>query len=460
VKKPSEKVALGKGGRKGRKATAKPKAKRRRTAGAADASSEVQSDVIQRPADVGALPALEEADKSAFSTAKTNWLFGEWEKLAAIDLAALDQHPDRDRLALLVAAAQQQLGRYQDARETVRLATAWGCDKQLLATVLVAGVHNTLGRAMALSKNDARAARHFQAAVAVGSPVSGSIELMGHARSVREVIKMGLLPDAAALMEKSLASAASHSERPRDSEMRLQMLEAELGLLRAGLTLAAQRKQLYGGPDASSRIADGEMSTSQLGQDLWVLQKTGHKRGGYFVEFGATNGILLSNTYLLENRYDWRGICAEPHPGFFAQLRKNRRCQVSDACIAGEGGRDVEFILADEYGGIADFANTDMHAEKRNAFRAAGKTMHLMTTSLDELLTSHRAPRNIDYLSIDTEGSEYEILKSFPFERWRIRCITVEHNYQPVREAIRLLLESHGYQREEAQWDDWYHLPE
>jgi len=406
--------------------------------------------------DTEMLPVIEGYDASMLSQAKTQWFFGEWDALAKCDLDRLRHHPDRDRLALLVAAAQQQLGEHDNALKSARLAIQWGCRRDLLAQVLVAGVHNTLGRAAALGRQEARSVRHFEQAVSVGASAGGSAELMGHARSVREVTRLGLLPDAAALMEKSLKKAASLAERPGERDARMRMLEAEVELLRGSLALAAQRKQLY--PGAGNPEDDREASTSQLGQDLWVLEQTGFKRSGYFVEFGATDGVLLSNTYLLERRYGWMGICAEPHPEFFAQLRRNRRCHVSDACVAGESGRDVEFILANEYGGIADFAGNDSHAAKRQAFRSLGKVIHMQTTSLDELLTSFRAPREIDYLSLDTEGSEYEILSAFPFERWRIHCITVEHNFSETREPIRKLLETRGYRRQEAQWDDWYVL--
>jgi hypothetical protein len=84
--------------------------------------------------------------------------------------------------------------------------------------------------------------------------------------------------------------------------------------------------------------------------------------------------------------------------------------------------------------------------------------MVVTTVSLDEFLRKHNAPRTIDYLSIDTEGSEYEILKSFPFDQWEIRLITVEHNFTPIRASIRELLTAKGYVCREAQWDDWYEL--
>jgi hypothetical protein len=67
----------------------------------------------------------------------------------------------------------------------------------------------------------------------------------------------------------------------------------------------------------------------------------------------------------------------------------------------------------------------------------------------------------MDYLSIDTEGSELKILQSLDFSRWRFRVITCEHNFTVDREAIHSLLTAKGYVRrweEYSQWDDWYFL--
>lgn len=99
----------------------------------------------------------------------------------------------------------------------------------------------------------------------------------------------------------------------------------------------------------------------------------------------------------------------------------------------------------------------DHHGARREAYWAdeANRT-HFSTESLHDLLIRLKAPRDIDYLSIDTEGSELAILSTFPFDRWNVRLITVEHNYSADREPIRALLSSHGYARTESQWDDWY----
>jgi hypothetical protein len=75
------------------------------------------------------------------------------------------------------------------------------------------------------------------------------------------------------------------------------------------------------------------------------------------------------------------------------------------------------------------------------------------------LLRKYKSPKYIDYLSIDTEGSEYEILNAFDFNEYKFGIITVEHNYTPEREKIFTLLSSKGYKRmyqDISLFDDWY----
>jgi hypothetical protein len=83
------------------------------------------------------------------------------------------------------------------------------------------------------------------------------------------------------------------------------------------------------------------------------------------------------------------------------------------------------------------------------------------TISLNDLLQKHNAPAEIDYLSIDTEGSEFEILNAFDFSKHRVKVITCEHNYTEMREKIFKLLTENGYSRiyvEFSGFDDWYVL--
>lgn len=409
-------------------------------------------------------PVLEGAGGLNLARAKTHWFFGEWGALAQLDLDALGSHPDRDRFALLVASAHQQLGNHGEARELTRLALEWGCPQRLVAQVLIAGVHNSLGRASALREDGARTERHFRAAVAVTD--STDVGLATHARSVRELARLGLLPEAVSFLGREIQAVGQRESRPREQRARLDVLESQVDLLRGSLLLAQERLQPLGLPDvpavaaASSPDPAGlrQRAVSQLGQELWVLERTGFKRGGFFVEFGATDGVTLSNTWLLEREFGWSGICAEPNPRFLPLLRSHRRCTVSDACIGARTGELVEFVLADEYSGMTRHARLDGHAAKRAAYlELPGSTISLRTISLDDFLRQMGAPRHIDYLSIDTEGSELEILAAFPFSEWDIDLITVEHNFTPQREQIRELLESRGYAYVEAQWDDWFY---
>jgi hypothetical protein len=75
------------------------------------------------------------------------------------------------------------------------------------------------------------------------------------------------------------------------------------------------------------------------------------------------------------------------------------------------------------------------------------------------MLGKYNAPKTIEYLSIDTEGSEYEILSGFNFSKYDFRVITCEHNFSPQREKISSLLTEKGYLRlfeRISDFDDWY----
>ena len=167
-------------------------------------------------------------------------------------------------------------------------------------------------------------------------------------------------------------------------------------------------------------------SKSQICQDWFVLESLNYKKNGYFVEIGAASGVELSNTFLLEKKYEWDGILSEPSPGWKDSLESNRDCKKDYRCVYSESGKIVNFnqTVEKEYSTISDFSNLDKHQSKRRNFTQ----YEIETISLNDLLKEYTAPLEIDYLSIDTEGSEYEILKNFDFEKYSFKAITVEHN--------------------------------
>lgn len=415
-----------------------------------------------RAVDVG------ESDGELFDSTRHQWLTGDWDTLAGWHVAEFANHPKRARIALLIAAALHEVDDFDGSKEALRQAVAWGAQRRDLVNIVIGQAHAALGRARMATKEFDQAEKHFLACITSIAP-NRSARHYARNRVFREAVTLGLLPDAQKILKHDLASLG---RGPHANSPELAIFATRVELLGHELSLAVQRAQV-GALTASSsssvtpatvgrqparRLEDiKQRASSQLGQDLWVLEKTGFKRGGFFVDFGATDGILLSNTYLLEMEFGWTGLCAEPNPQFADQLRRNRSCKVSDQCISGASGEEVEFLFADEYGGITKHFNDD-HGERRRGFLELGQTRKLRTISLHDFLVQHNAPRTIDYLSLDTEGSEYEILQHFPFDQWEIRLITVEHNFTPMRQQLRELLTAHGYSCREERWDDWYEL--
>jgi FkbM family methyltransferase len=199
-------------------------------------------------------------------------------------------------------------------------------------------------------------------------------------------------------------------------------------------------------------------SKSQIKQDLFVLSILDFKRNGFFVEFGAADGVRFSNSYLLAKRFGWKGILAEPAKSWHKTLNKNREeSTISYQCVWRESGLKIEFSESDtpELSTISSYKTLDFHRENRST----GRTYLVETISLTNLLEENNSPQQIDYLSIDTEGTELEILEAFDFTKYQISIITCEHNYSDKRDRIRALIESNGFKRvleSHSQFDDWF----
>jgi len=201
-------------------------------------------------------------------------------------------------------------------------------------------------------------------------------------------------------------------------------------------------------------------SKAQLHQDYFVLCATNNRENGYYVEFGATDGVSLSNTWVLENMYGWKGILAEPAHCYQKDLLANRgkNNHIETACIWKNTGDTFSFNEVGVLSTIHSFSDKDAHSE----IRMKNKNIYDVTTlSLVDMLDKYNAPKHIDYLSIDTEGSEFDILSAFDWDKYKIDVITCEHNFTAYRQKIYDLLIDKGYERvlpELSKFDDWYIL--
>jgi FkbM family methyltransferase len=199
------------------------------------------------------------------------------------------------------------------------------------------------------------------------------------------------------------------------------------------------------------------LSHAQFLQDLWVSYELKSARNGFFVEFGGANGVNYSNSCYLERELGWRGIVAEPARIWREGLYASRNCAIDTRCVWTVSGEQILFnqppIAA--HSTIDSFSDSDGHADTRKD----GLRYEVETVTLLDLLAHWNAPRRIDYLSMDTEGSELAILEAFDFSRYDIRLISIEHNHTDKRQPIFELLTAHGFQRKFEKLsavDDWY----
>ena len=175
------------------------------------------------------------------------------------------------------------------------------------------------------------------------------------------------------------------------------------------------------------------------------------------MEFGACDGIRFSNTYILEKAFGWEGILAEPGRNWSSQLAKNRQAHIDLRCVSSDDSMEVEFSedSAAEFSSLSVFA-THNHTGHRKKTR---KIYKVKTVSLNTLLLDWNSPKVIEYISVDTEGGEIEILQEFPFAEWDVQFFSIEHNFTSNESKIDSLLQKNGYTRifkDITLWDSWY----
>ena len=184
---------------------------------------------------------------------------------------------------------------------------------------------------------------------------------------------------------------------------------------------------------------------SQHGEDRWLEHYFKGRREGGFVEVGAYDGIVLSNTFFLET-VGWRGILVEPHPEKAARCRENRPlARVFECAAVGPGGASV--VTFDVVDGGEVYSTSAMSAEHAARLRSYGlrsRQIEVRAQTLDSILEEAQLPR-LDYASIDVEGAELEVLRGFDLRRWRPSVVMIEVNDRIRKRAIRDVFVSSGY---------------
>jgi len=198
----------------------------------------------------------------------------------------------------------------------------------------------------------------------------------------------------------------------------------------------------------SSRSAAPDLATTfhaQHGEDRWLDAYFGHKREGFFVEVGAYDGVNLSNTYHFE-QLGWTGVLVEPDPENAAACRASRPRSKTFQCAAvgsPEVGEITFFqVAAGEV--FSTTALTDAHARRITGMGLAPVPMRVVAKTLDAILEEADALA-VDFVSIDVEGAEMEVLRGFDLLRWRPAIVVIESNTKFRLPEIRDHFVSCGY---------------
>jgi FkbM family methyltransferase len=187
---------------------------------------------------------------------------------------------------------------------------------------------------------------------------------------------------------------------------------------------------------------------SQSKQDQIIDKLLSYREKGFFLDIGAHDGVNFSNSFFFEESRNWSGICIEPVPKFFKILNEKRNSINLNICIA-DSEKEIEFV---EVEGPASMlsgmltSESDNHFERiKNAIKNQGGSYSiykLNTLTVDSILKQYSVS-TIDYLSIDVEGFELDILKTMNFDSYNVRIMTIENDQR--KNHLISFLESKGF---------------
>lgn len=172
------------------------------------------------------------------------------------------------------------------------------------------------------------------------------------------------------------------------------------------------------------------------------------KRGGYFVEIGACDGISSSCCYFFENERDWQGIAVEPAKCFHTQIVANRKCIIETSAVTDKtkARQDEGYAFFESAMPVLSGIGANLlTAKKGQVWEQIQYRNYLVPTiTLYDMLVKHNAPNRIDYCAIDAEGSEMPILYQFFKQQRDADCpykisvfsVEIDNNYREINELF------------------------
>jgi FkbM family methyltransferase len=179
-----------------------------------------------------------------------------------------------------------------------------------------------------------------------------------------------------------------------------------------------------------------------------VREFFGNARSGFFVEVGANQPRHQSQTWHLE-QLGWRGVLVEPQPDLAEELSRRRTAKVfAVACSSPQNaGKRMRFHVAGAHSSL-----------DRNRMAPGTQPEHLIEVPvrpLDDILVQAEAPAGFEFLSIDVEGHELEVLSGFDLARWRPRLVLIEDHVANLNK--HRFMKNAGYRLiRRFEYNGWY----
>lgn len=222
--------------------------------------------------------------------------------------------------------------------------------------------------------------------------------------------------------------------------------------LRQGTQSSPRKNSQYAAPVTLSKgFESNEMVDttyySQHGEDATLDRIFNYKENGVFVEVGCIDGRRFSNSLCFEER-GWTGLCIEAHPDYIDLLTQNRPNSIVSACAAGDNDADEITFYANRRGSLStlDKGQEERFRNDYAPYFSGFEEKSVPLRRLDSLFAEHHL-EDIDFVSIDVEGTEVQVLKGIDFSRFRPAVFLIESDSPEQESELDEIMEAAGYHK-------------
>ncbi len=195
---------------------------------------------------------------------------------------------------------------------------------------------------------------------------------------------------------------------------------------------------------------------AQYGEDIILSKVFSETKNGFAVEVGAFDGRAGSNSAYFDD-IGWKCVLVEPNPALARRIRELRPNAHLYECAAGsrEGG-EATLHIPQGAETLASISEGSTQMSRMLQSTSAYTTVTVTETTLDHILSDAGA-KQVDFITIDVEGHELEVLRGFSLGRWKPRVVIIEDNSSGTNDEVLNYMKLRGYVRvRNTGCNDWY----